>query len=64
MRTNRALWTDVSQRITEHTIQNQRKIWHDHMQRMTEKKYTSATWNVVKSLNSEVLTQSGKMLFY
>ncbi len=64
MRTKRALWTEVSQLITEHTIQNQRKIWHDHLQRMTEKKYTSATWNVVKSLNGEVSTQSGKILFY
>ncbi len=60
MRTNRALWTDVSQLITEHTIQNQRKIWHDHLQRMTEKKYTSARWNVIKSLNGEAPTETGK----
>ncbi len=64
MRTNRALWTEVSQLITEHTIQNQRKIWYDHLERMAEKKCTSAAWNVVKPLNGEVLTQSGKMLFY
>ncbi len=59
MRTNRALGTDVSQLITEHANQNQYKILHDHLQRMTEEKYTSATWNVVKSLNSEASTQTG-----
>ncbi len=60
MRTNRILWTEVSQLITEHTNPNQRKSWHDHLQRMTEEKYTSATWNVVKSLNGEASTQTGK----
>ncbi len=64
MRTNRVLWTEVSQIITKHTIPNQRKIWHDHLQRMTEKKCTSAAWNVVKSLNGEVSTQIGKTLIF
>ncbi len=60
MRTNRVLWTEVSQIITKHTIPNQRNIWPDHLQRMTEKKFTSARWNVMKSLNGEAPTQTGK----
>ncbi len=31
IRNNHALWTEVSQLITEHTISNQRNIWHDHL---------------------------------
>ncbi len=31
---------------------------------MAEKKDASATWNVVKSLNGEASTQSGKTLIY
>ncbi len=62
MRTNRGLWTKVSQRITELAIQNQHKLWQDHLQRMAEKKDTSATWNVLTSLNGESSTQNGKTL--
>ncbi len=62
MRANRGLWTKISRRITELTIPNQRTIWQDHRQKMAEKKDTSATWNVVKSLNGKASTQSRKTL--
>ncbi len=64
MRANRGLWTEVSRRITELTIQNQCTIWQDHLQKIAEKKDASATWNVVKSLNGEASTQSGITLIY
>ncbi len=43
MRANRGLWTEVSQRITELTFQNQRKLEQDHFQKVAEKKDASAS---------------------
>ncbi len=60
MHTDRKKWQEVSKLIAEMTIENKRNLWRGHLEKMAESNDASEAWKVVKALNGEAPTQSGK----
>ncbi len=64
MHTDRKKWQEVSKLIAELTIENKRILWRGNLEKMAESNDASEAWKVVKTLNGEAPTQSGKTLIY